>query len=212
MITDMASKFFIKFQKRLITLLILIAVVNPCFGFREGEPADFSKNLSTAAIERTNHDVRYDGSYRSIPYPNGDVPDDIGVCTDVVVRSYRKLGVDLQEDIHKDMSAAFEKYPKKWGLKKPDPNIDHRRVPNFMTFFQRKGIVLPVSDDADDYLPGDMVTWLIPGNLPHIGIIVNKRSPYGNRYMVVHNIGEGPKLEDILFSYKITGHYRYYGE
>jgi uncharacterized protein YijF (DUF1287 family) len=197
---------------RLTILLILIGIATPCFGFREGEPADFSKNLSAAAIERTNHDVRYDGSYRLIPYPNGDVPDDVGVCTDVVIRSYRKLGIDLQKDIHEDMSAAFEKYPEKWGLKKPDPNIDHRRVLNFMTLFQRKGIILPVSDDADDYLPGDLVTWLIPGNLPHIGIVVNKRSPRGNRYMVVHNIGRGPKLEDILFSYKITGHYRYYGE
>jgi uncharacterized protein YijF (DUF1287 family) len=207
-----------------ITVLIIIGVTDPCFAFREGEPAGFSKKLSEAALERTNHTVRYDGAYRKISYPNGDVPDSVGVCTDVVIRSYRKLGIDLQKDVHEDMKAAFSKYPTKWGLKKPDKNIDHRRVPNLRKFFERNGIVLPVTKDPKDYLPGDLVTWVVPrgggffnffrgkGTLPHIGIVVNKKSRDGKRFKIVHNIGLGPKLEDMLFEYEITGHYRYYGK
>lgn len=162
-----------------------------------------------AAMERTRHRVIYDGAYRAIDYPGGDVPDHIGVCTDVVVRTFRRVGIDLQKEVHEDMTAAFSAYPKHWGLARPDSNIDHRRVPNLQVFFKRHGQALPVSENAKDYLPGDLVTWVIPGNLPHIGIVVSKRSRNGQRPMVVHNIGRGPKLEDMLFDFPITGHYRY---
>lgn len=172
---------------------------------------EFSKKLVEAAIARTKVSVTYDGSYRKISYPGGDVPDNIGVCTDVVIRAYRKLGIDLQKNVHIDMKANFNVYPKKWGLKRPDTNIDHRRVPNLQTFFSRKGRKLSVSENPLNYQPGDLVTWNLPGNLPHIGIVTDKKSEDGLRPLIVHNIGSGPVLEDMLFSYKITGRYRYYG-
>ena len=170
---------------------------------------DFYEKLSDAAISITKDKVRYDGKYYQIPYPNGDVPKSIGVCTDVVVRSYRKLGIDLQKEVHEDMKKNFSKYPKSWGLKSTDTNIDHRRVSNLQVFFSRKGEVKPATTKAADYKPGDLVTWMLAGSLPHIGIVVNKRSLKGNGYQVVHNIGSGQEIEDCLFDYKITGHYRY---
>ena len=172
---------------------------------------DFSQRLAEAAIARTLETVRYDPAYVRIPYPGGDVPADTGVCTDVVIRSYRKLGIDLQQEVHQDMKRHFSLYPKYWGLSKADSNIDHRRVLNLQAFFQRKGQSLEVSDNPDDYQTGDLVTWSLPGNLPHIGILVDRRSLDGKRPLVVHNIGAGPKLEDILFEFPITGHYRYQG-
>lgn len=174
--------------------------------------ADRGAALVLAALERTEHRVRYDGSYHSIAYPGGDVPDHIGVCTDVIVRAYRALGIDLQERVHRDMSADFGAYPKLWGLARPDPNIDHRRVPNLQTYFARKGSVLPVTSRADDYAAGDLVTWMLPGNLPHIGIVTSRLTSDASRPLVVHNIGLGPKLEDMLFAYPITGHYRHLPE
>jgi len=171
----------------------------------------FSFSLVEAALERLNHKVTYDGSYREIKYPGGDVPDNIGVCTDVVIRSYRKLGIDLQERVHADMSRAFYQYPNlpKWKRTGPDTNIDHRRVLNLRVFFARNGQVLPRSLNANDYLPGDLVTWDIMPGMPHIGIITNQVSKDKKRPLIVHNMGKGPKLEDILFTMKITGHYRY---
>ncbi|MEL1245509.1 DUF1287 domain-containing protein [Flavobacterium sp. DGU11] len=170
----------------------------------------FYEKLSDAAISLTKDDVEYDGAYFNIPYPNGDVPKGKGVCTDVVIRAYRKLGIDLQKEVHEDMKVNFSKYPKSWGLKSTDTNIDHRRVPNLQLFFTRKGTSLPVTNKAADYKPGDIVTWLLSGNLTHIGIVVNKKSLKNNGgYMVVHNIGSGQELEDCLFDYKVTGHYRY---
>ena len=183
-----------------------------CQAFRDGEPAGFSAQLTQAALNRTSVSVTYDGSYRRITYPNGDVPDAIGVCTDVLIRAYRNLGIDLQKDVHEDMRRNFHTYPKLWGLRRADTNIDHRRVPNLQTLFTRKGTVLPISEDPNDYLPGDIVTWMLPGNLPHIGIVVADRSKNFGRPQIVHNIGRGPKLEDTLFEYPITGHYRYYGD
>lgn len=170
-------------------------------------------NLIRAAIERTSHHVRYDGTYFHISYPDGDVPADVGVCTDVVIRAFRKAGIDLQKRVHEDMLAHFDQYPSQriWGLHKPDANIDHRRVPNLQVFFTRFGSVLPVTHDARDYKPGDLVTWMLPGNLPHIGIVIDKRSSDGKRPLIVHNIGRGPRMEDMLFDYPITGHYRYTG-
>lgn len=173
--------------------------------------ADFAGRLIAAAMERTRHDVRYDGSYRSIGYPGGDVPADVGVCTDVVIRAYRAVGIDLQQVVHEDMSTAFADYPAIWGLRRPDSSIDHRRVPNLRTFFARQGAALAVTDDADDYRAGDLVTWMLPGNLPHIGIVVIGRSSDDGRPLIVHNIGSGPELEDVLFAFPVTGHYRYAG-
>jgi uncharacterized protein YijF (DUF1287 family) len=169
----------------------------------------FLKRFVVAAIDRTSHSVRYVPTYVKIPYPGGDVPADTGVCTDEVIRAFRVVGVDLQKEVHEDMTRHFALYPRKWSLPGPDTNIDHRRVPNLMTFFARKGEMLGTSR-SDAYEPGDLVTWDLGGNVPHIGIVVDRRLPSG-RYMLVHNIGEGPKLEDVLFNWRITGHYRYYG-
>lgn len=171
----------------------------------------FEKALAAAALARTHHNVRYDGAYISIAYPGGDVPEDIGVCTDVIIRAYRAVGVDLQRLVHEDMIEHFEDYPSRriWGLSGPDPNIDHRRVPNLQTFFSRHGQALPITFRADDYLAGDMVTWMLPGNLPHVGIVADKLSPSSGQPMIVHNIGAGPKIEDMLFTYPVTGHYRF---
>lgn len=170
----------------------------------------FQSELVDAALERTTKSITYDGSYFSIAYPNGDVPEQIGVCTDLVVRSYRKFGVDLQKLVHEDMLDHFESYPSKkiWGLNRPDSNIDHRRVPNLRVFFARHGRDIPVTDLAENYQPGDLVTWSLPGNLPHIGIVSNSKSP-GGTPLIIHNIGAGPKLENTLFNFPITGHYRY---
>lgn len=167
----------------------------------------FTDRLADAAIERTSFNVRYDGFYQKLEYPNGDVPGHIGVCTDVVIRSYRKLGIDLQVLVHEDMRDFFSLYPSKqiWGLTTTDRNIDHRRVPNLQVFFKRHGTELPVTQDKEDYKEGDIVTWMLPGNRPHIGIVVY----HDSKPWVVHNIGAGPKLENVLFEFKITGHYRF---
>ena len=178
----------------------------------------FSERLVDAAVERTSHRVKYDGRYVQIAYPNGDVPAEIGVCTDVVIRSYRTLGIDLQQLVHEDMTAAFAEYPnlEVWGLHEPDTNIDHRRVLNLRVFFERHGESLPISDDPADYKPGDLVTWDLAEDgdgtkRPHIGIVVDEMSLDGKRPKIVHNIGWGPDMNDMLFWFKITGHYRYTG-
>lgn len=170
---------------------------------------DFYEKLSDAAITLTKEKVVYDGKYYTIPYPNGDVPKSKGVCTDVVIRAYRILGTDLQKEVHEDMRKNFDRYPKSWGLKTTDTNIDHRRVPNLQVFFSRHGESKTVTNKPADYKPGDIVTWMLKGNLPHIGIVVNRKSANGYRYQVIHNIGRGQVIEDCLFDYKITGHYRY---
>lgn len=171
---------------------------------------EFGTHLAQAALERTRQRITYDGSYFVLAYPNGDVPSHLGVCTDVVIRSYRALGVDLQQTVHEDMARHFDAYPSRriWGLTRPDPNIDHRRVPNLQVFLSRRGERLPISSRPEDFRPGDLVTWTLPGNLPHIGI-VSDRLATGGRPLVVHNIGAGPRLEDVLFRFPITGHYRY---
>lgn len=169
----------------------------------------FALQLSDAALQLTKDKVNYDPSYFVLKYPNGDVPSDKGVCTDVVIRAYRKLGIDLQKEAHEDMAKNFSKYPKSWGLKKPDANIDHRRVPNLRMFFSRFGIEKPVTSNSKDYVPGDIVTWVLPNNLTHIGIVVNKKSADGKRFLIVHNIGNGQEIADCLFDFTITGHYQY---
>lgn len=152
--------------------------------------------------------VLYDPAYRKLDYPGGDIPLDRGVCTDVVVRALRAVDHDLQQLVHRDMRRAFKSYPQNWGLKRPDKNIDHRRVPNLRAYFRRQGKSLPVSDDPADYNAGDFVTWLVNGNLPHIGIVSTKR--VDGRPWIIHNIGAGAREEDILWEYPITGHYRYF--
>lgn len=177
--------------------------------FISAQESDFYKRLSNAAIELTKDKVVYDPRYYTIPYPNGDVPADKGVCTDVIIRAYRKLGIDLQQKIHEDMKANFSKYPKKWGMKSTDKNIDHRRVPNQATFFSRFGSVKKISDKAEDYIVGDIVTWDLGGGITHIGIVTDRMSADKKRPLIVHNIGQGQVLQDCLFSYKVTGHYTY---
>ena len=177
--------------------------------FASGQDGTFANQLSEAAIALTNDHVVYDPSYFSIDYPNGDVPAGKGVCTDVVIRAYRKLDIDLQKEVHEDMKAHFGLYPKIWGLSSTDKNIDHRRVPNLMKFFERHGEVLPKSNRASDYKPGDIVCWNLGGATTHIGIVVNKKSADGERHLISHNIGNGQELSDCLFQYRIIGHYTF---
>jgi uncharacterized protein YijF (DUF1287 family) len=171
----------------------------------------FGSDLAAAAAEQAEHRVVYDPAYVSIPYPWGDVPADRGVCADVIVRAYRALGVDLQQRVHEDMTAAFDAYPTYWSLTRPDPNIDHRRVLNLETFFSRAGERLPPSDDPADYRPGDVVAWNLRGDagfLPHMGVVLDETGPSG-RPLIAHNIGRGPQVEDVLFDWPMTGRYRY---
>jgi len=185
----------------------------PSSASSEARRSEFTQRLVAAALERTHHVVRYDPAYVRIPYPGGDVPADTGVCTDEIIRTYRSVGVDLQKEAHEDMLQNFDRYPRKWRSLSsgPDSNIDHRRVPNLMVFFARKGQSLALSGRADDYVPGDIVTWDLGGDVPHVGMLVNQKSAQSSRYMIVHNIGQGPRMEDVLFNWKITGHYRYFG-
>jgi len=169
----------------------------------------FYDQLADSALVLTKQKVYYDPTYTKIDYPNGDVAANIGVCTDVIIRAYRKLGIDLQKEVHEDIRANFSKYPKKWGLTKPDKNIDHRRVPNLMTFFTRHGKVKKITYEPDDYQPGDIVCWDLGAGITHIGIVSRKKSDDKERYLIVHNIGGGQVLEDCLFDFKIIGHYQY---
>ena len=184
-------------------LFLFVAAIPACVA------QDFYAKLSDAALELTKDAVQYDGRYFTIDYPNGDVPAGRGVCTDVVIRAYRKLNIDLQKEVHEDMKANFAQYPKIWGLSRPDKNIDHRRVPNLMTFFTRHGTVLQITKEPADFLPGDLVCWNLSAAVTHIGIVVKNKSADGKRHLMVHNIGEGQVMEDCLFAYKIIGHYRY---
>ncbi|HFC31041.1 MAG TPA: DUF1287 domain-containing protein [Oceanospirillales bacterium] len=169
-----------------------------------------ANELVEAAKQRLEHFIVYDGSYQKIDYPNGDIDANKGVCSDVIIRSYRTLGVDLQKLVHEDMQKNFKAYPQIWGLNKPDSNIEHRRVPNLETFFKRHAKVLKITQNPSDYQAGDIVTWRLPKNLPHIGIVSDVPSNTApKRLKIIHNIGLGPKLDDVLFNYKIVGHYRY---
>jgi len=177
----------------------------------------FLDQFVAAAVERTHHTVHYDPAYVRIPYPGGDVPASTGVCTDEIIRAYRAVGIDLQKEVHEDMANHLSAYPRKWSrashaaITTTDPNIDHRRVPNLMVFFSRHGQTLSVSADARDYGPGDLVTWNLGRGITHMGIVADQKSPQSGRYLIVHNIGEGPQMEDVLFHWKIIGHYRYLG-
>ena len=173
--------------------------------------SDEIKKLLESAIEQTTVTKTYDPAYVVIPYPMGDVPLEKGVCTDVIVRAFRRAGVDLQREVHEDMTENFAVYPKKWNLPKPDTNIDHRRVPNLQTFFTRKGKSLAITDRAENYKPGDVVAWDLDGKgLTHIGLVSNFYNEKTKRYSIIHNIGSGTRTEDVIFDWKIIGHYRYF--
>lgn len=164
--------------------------------------------LLASAREQTRVTTGYDPTYVKIGYPGGDVPAHTGVCTDVIIRAFRAADVDLQVAVHEDMRRAFRAYPKRWGLTRPDPNIDHRRVPNLMVYFQRQGKAVPISQQASNYLPGDVVTWDLGGGVPHIGLVMDELAAETGHPLIVHNIGAGARLEDVLFAWRITGHYR----
>lgn len=191
-------------KSNLTGILLLLLSAPTCLGQTE-----FFAQLADSAVTLTKENVIYDPSYFTIDYPNGDVPQTRGVCTDVVIRAYRKLGIDLQKEVHEDMRANFDEYPKHWRLSRPDRNIDHRRVPNLMKFFSRHGSVMGITQNPNDYLPGDVVCWNLGGGTTHIGIVSPQRASDNDRPLIIHNIGRGQVLEDCLFSYKIIGHYRY---
>jgi uncharacterized protein YijF (DUF1287 family) len=186
-----------------IAILLVFVASHPA----RTDPAS-ALNLVAAARAQVGVTLIYDPSYQQIAYPMGDVPMVRGVCSDVVIRAFRILGIDLQQELHRDMKRHFAAYPKNWGLAKPDRNIDHRRVPNLAIWFKRQGYALPVSEDAAAYQPGDIVTWVLGGGQPHIGIVSDRRSEDGARPLVIHNIGWGAREDDALFEYRITGHFR----
>lgn len=194
-----------------IVLVCLIALATATAPAQE--QTNFVTRLVAAADDRPNHPARYDPGYVKISYPNGDVPADSGVCTDEIIRIYRAVGIDLQREVHEDMVADRSAYPfkLKWMQVRLDTNIDHRRVPNLMVFFSRKGQSLPITQNAADYLPGDVVTWTLPSGRDHIGMVTDRKSTAGT-HMIEHNIGFGPMIENVLFDWKITGHYRYRSE
>lgn len=203
------------FSKLMITLLVLTTL--PLSYSATGQetitvtrPASpWSTALINSARKQVGVTLIYDGRYQSLPFPGGDIPRLRGVCTDVVIRALRDAhGLDLQSMVNADMKANFSAYPKNWGLTRTDSNIDHRRVPNLQTYFKRHGAQQPITDDATKYLPGDLVSWMLPGNLPHIGIVTGQMNQSATRPMIVHNIGWGTRVDDILFEYDITGHYR----
>ena len=185
----------------LLLFFILVSQIN--------HAQDFFQQISACAVELIDDTIVYDPAYFSIKYPNGDIPEKKGVCTDVVIRTYRKMGIDLQKEVHEDMKQNLNVYPKIWGLKRTDTNIDHRRVPNLMTFFKRHHTEKPITRNGSDYQPGDIVCWNLGGAITHIGIVINQKSDDKQRHLIVHNIGGGQVAEDILFTYTIIGHYRY---
>jgi uncharacterized protein YijF (DUF1287 family) len=192
-------RFFLSFLFALCTLSFSTAAIA-------------NASLVSAAQDRTKKFVTYDGSYIRLDYPGGDVPAYMGVCTDVIIRSYRAaFGFDFQKAVHEDMRANFDAYPANWGLTRPGTNIDHRRVPNLEAFLTRQGASLGKSDKVDNFKPGDLVTWRIDGRLPHIGIVTNRKAADGTP-LIVHNIGMGPVEDNILFAYPMTGHFRFIPE
>jgi uncharacterized protein YijF (DUF1287 family) len=208
--------------RQTITGLLLAAIIAPAMACApkltqadrtqavnvEVKPA--LRPVIASAITQTEQTTIYDPAYIKLTYPGGDLPIERGVCADVIVRAFRQGGVDLQKEVHEDMARSFAAYPNRWGLRAPDTNIDHRRVPNLMTYFKRRDKSLPITTNAKDYEPGDIVAWDLGGGLTHIGIVVNLRARDGERYYIVHNIGAGARLEDVLFAWRQIGHYRYF--
>jgi uncharacterized protein len=210
--TDIARIFptiFIPMKNYRDSLIVMLGFL-PCFLHADTTTVDSNVLVIKHALWQTTVTEDYDPSYVKLAYPGGDVPIETGVCTDVMVRAYRAVGLDLQKLIHEDMIDNFSAYPKDWGLKRPDANIDHRRVQNIAIYLTRHGKKLPVSDSAKDYKPGDLVTWLLGGRIQHIGIVSNVLVESADRFKMVHNIGGGTRCEDVLFHYEIIGHYRYF--
>ncbi len=185
-------------------LLLTLLLCLPLCGLAAGN----ATQLVAAARAQIGVTKSYDPAYVRLAYPGGDVPPETGVCSDVVVRAFRKLGMDLQQQVHEDMRANFAKYPQKWGLKKPDSNIDHRRVPNLMKYFERQGSSVPLTKKPADYQPGDIVAWKLGGGITHIGLVSDARTPDGTP-LIIHNIGRGAQEENLLFKFDIIGHYRW---
>ena len=188
-------------------VVLLLWVLLTAAGSAQAHTDGVALRLVQAARAQVGVTLGYDGSYRRLDYPGGDVPMETGVCTDVVVRAFRALGFDLQVAVHEDMRAHFARYPQSWGLRRPDRNIDHRRVPNLETWLRRQGAALGASEDPADYQPGDIVSWRLPGDLPHIGIVSDRH--IDGRPLILHNIGAGTHEEDVLFAYRIEGHFRW---
>lgn len=168
------------------------------------------KQMLDGAIAQAGVTTEYDPAYVALEYPGGDVPEKTGVCSDVVVRAFRKAGIDLQKEVHEDMKAARSEYPTRWGAIGPDKNIDHRRVLNLMKYFERNGKSLPITNAAADYQPGDIVAWELTNGIDHIGIVTNMISNSDDRFLIVHNIGAGTRIEDVLLAWTIKGHYRFF--
>ncbi len=195
-----------KLMRAGITLYATAILAVSCL---QGLAASVGDKIAAAAAAQVGVTTQYDPSYVALTYPEGDVPMERGVCADVVVRAFRSVGVDLQVEVHKDMLYHFTEYPNYWGLKKPDRNIDHRRVPNLMKFFERKGKSLSLKNEKSGYRPGDVVAWKLSNGLYHIGIIGLEKVPKQVRYFMIHNIGQGARKEDVLKAYTIIGHYRW---
>lgn len=168
------------------------------------------KQFIDGAVEQSKITTGYDPSYVKLAYPNGDVASETGVCADVIVRAFRKVGIDLQKEVHEDMKRAWAEYPRRWGARGTDTNIDHRRVLNLMTYLERQRKSLPVSSDRADYKPGDLIAWELSDGVEHIGILTNLSSEPDKHYLIVHNVGAGTRVEDVLLAWKIIGHYRYF--
>jgi uncharacterized protein YijF (DUF1287 family) len=190
----------------MLALTVSLGVGTAATGIASADD-ELTLRLVRAAREQVGVTVIYDGSYRALAYPGGDVPIERGVCTDVVVRAYRALGFDLQRAVHEDMTRAWPEYPKLWGLERPDRNIDHRRVPNLAAYLRRRGAELRLTDDPAAFRPGDLVTWRLPSGVPHIGIVSDRR--IGERPLILHNIGAGAREEDVLFTFERTAHFRF---
>ena len=189
-------------MKTLVFLLSMFLFSGPLFA------QNFAQKLVQAAAGQIGVTTVYNPAYVRLSYPKGDVARHKGVCTDVVIRALRDAAdLDLQVLVHQDMKANFARYPRNWGLKRTDRNIDHRRVPNLRRYFERKGFDLPVTTNKLDYAPGDIVSWNLPGNLTHIGIVSDMVAADGTP-LIIHNIGQGTQQENILFAFEITGHYR----
>lgn len=201
-----------KYTRPIFKKIVLGAAVLFLLSFKQEQV--FFIRLAQSGVAQTKLMVTYVPAYVKINYPNGDVPAHTGVCTDLVIRAYRTLGIDLQKEVHEDMLKNFSAYPKLWKLKSPDTNIDHRRVPNLMTFFKRRKAELTVSTNPSDFKPGDLVAWNLQNQktasgVTHIGIVTDQKTADGKKYLIAHNIGSGNQLEDMLFSYTIIGHYRF---
>lgn len=190
-------------------VLRLLLACALCWGAPACAETDADR-VAAAALAQVGVTIRYAPEYVRLDFPGGDLPLDRGVCTDVVIRALRAVGVDLQLDVHRDMQAHFSAYPRDWGLSRADANIDHRRVPNLERYFRRRGMALPLGSEADRFLAGDLVSWRLDGGLPHIGVVSDRRSADGRRPLIVHNIGAGAQIEDVLFEWKMHGHFRYF--